>query len=199
MKRCVVFLVLGAFLFAYNAKAWECEYGTVNAWVKLSDDTQWREAMVDGVTLKIHEPFKVKVQVTTKTECHVDISLYVPGVTKVFEVVEGPSKIGFGEDIGEYDIPANWSKTYEWTVRPTGEWTEGWAPLNTNIQFTTSNIGDYKIIDKTIIHAYISPEEWKESENTNEGSQGSHGTPGFEFVTLSLAIMLYIWRRKKGE
>ena len=194
MKRCVVFLVLGAFLFAYNAKAWECEYGTVNAWVKLSDDTQWREAMVDGVTLKIHEPFKVKVRVTTKTECHVGIELYDPGVTKVFEVVDGPSKNG--EDIDEINRANGWSKTYEWTVRPTGKWTGAYGPLNVFIQFTRPYIGDYEIIDKTIIHAYISSEEWKESEN-KESSHSSHGMPAFEFFAVMAAIAIVAWRRRK--
>ncbi len=197
MKKYVV-LVLGAFLFATNVNAWECEYGEAKAWVKLSNDTQWREAMVDGVTLKVHESFRVKVWVKTKVDVHaLDIELYDPGVTKVFEVVEGPSKNG--EHILKYDVPEGWTKTYEWTVRPTGEWTEGWAPLNLFIQFT-KNMNDYKKIDKTIIHAYISSEEWKESENTNgeESNQGgSHGMPGFEFVALSIAVMLYIWRRRK--
>ena len=197
MKRYIVFLVLGGFLFATNVNAWECEYGEAKAWVKLSNDTQWREALVDGVTLKVHEPFKVKIWVKTKTDVHVAFELYDPGVTKVFEIVKGPSRNA--ESVYINNCAANWTKTYEWTVRPTGEWTEGWAPLNLFIQFT-KNMNDYKKIDKTIIHAYISPKEWKESENTNgeESNQGgSHGMPGFEFVALSIAVMLYIWRRRK--
>ena len=194
-KYIVLFLVLGAFLFATSVNAWECEYGTVNAWVKLSNDTQWREAMVDDVTLKVHEPFKVKVQITTKTKCHVALELYDPGVTKVFEVIEGPSK---NEGvIDNYNCPANWTKTYEWTVRPTGKWTEAYGPWNIRVQFTKT-MESYKVVDKTIIHAYISPEEWNGSSENNQNEDKSHHTMGFEFVTLSLVIMLYIWRKRNG-
>ena len=198
MKRYVMFLVLGVFLLSTieYAKAWECEYGEAKAWVKLNNDTQWREAMVDGVTLKVHEPFKVKVWIKTKTECYADIELYDPGITKVFEVVEGPSKNG--EMIYNNNCPANWTKTYEWIVRPTGEWTGAYGPLNIFVQFTIPNVGDYKKIDKTIIHAYISPEEWNGSSENNQNEDKSHHTMGFEFVTLSLAITLYIWRKRNG-
>ncbi|MCD6572984.1 MAG: sarcinarray family MAST domain-containing protein [Thermoplasmata archaeon] len=198
MKKYIVFLVLGAFLFATSVNAWECEYGTVNAWVKLSNDASWREAMVDGVTLKVHEPFKVKVEITTKTKCYADASLYVPGYIKVFETINGPSKIGYGEDISWHSNYSGLIKTYEWTVRPTGKWTDGWAPLNILIQFTQDPTGYTNKIDKTIIHAYIFPEEWNGSNENNQNEDKSHHTMGFEFVTLSLAIMLYIWRKRNG-
>jgi len=164
----------------------------------LSNEPQWREALVDGVTLKVHEPFKVKVWVKTKVDVHVlDMGLYDPGVTKVFEVVEGPSKNG--EHILKYDVPEGWTKTYEWTVRTTGKWTEGLTTWNICITFMKTQ-DDYKGIDKTIIHAYISPNEWKEEnggKNNNQNEESSH-TPGFEFVALSIAVMLYIWRKRNG-
>ena len=58
---------------------------------------------------------------------------------------------------------------------------------------------DGEKIDKTIIHAYISPEEWKEENRggNNNQNEESHHMPGFEFVALSIAVMLYIWRRRK--
>jgi len=196
MKKYVILFLVGIFLFAYNAKAWECKYGEAKAWVKLSNDTEWREAMVDGVTLKVHEPFKVKVWVKTKADIYVvGIGLSSPGVTKVFEKLDGPSLIG--DEILKYDVPANWTKTYEWTVRPTGKWTEGWAPLNFGVVFMKTQ-DDYKNIGKTVIHAYISPEEWNGSSENNQNEDKSHHTMGFEFVTLSLVIMLYIWRKRNG-
>ncbi len=193
MKKYVILFMMGVFLFAMHVRAWECEYGTVNAWVKLSNDTQWREAMVDDVTLKVHEPFKVKVQITTKMKCHVSFELYDPGVTKVFEVVNGASKNG--EDVDENNCPANWTKTYEWTVRPTGKWTEGWAPLNFFIQFTDPNTGYNEKIDKTIIHAYISPEEW-EGEGNEENNNGGH-VPAFEIWGIAAALAMVICLRKR--
>ncbi len=208
LSHLVLFTIFLLAFFVYPLYAWECDYGTVKAWVKLPNETEWREAIVRGVTLKVHEPFKVKVQVATKTKCHVDIELYDPGVTKVFEVVEGPSRNG--EMIYNTNVPANWSKTYEWTVRPTGEWTEGWAPWNVEVFFMRTQ-DDGKKIDRTIIHAYISPEEWKgESEEIKENNQSDVNSPSQNeengrlgisilvviIVVILLLIVLVIWKFK---
>ena len=198
LSHLVLFTIFLLAFFVYPLHAWECDYGEAKAWVKLPNETEWREAIVRGVTLKVHEPFKVKVQVATKTKCYIDVSLYIPGYTKVFEIIKGPSKIGYGEDISWHSNYSGLIKTYEWTVRPTGKWTGGWAPLNILIQFTQDPTGYTNKIDKTIIHAYISPEEWNGSSENNQNEDKSHHTMGFEFVTLSLAITLYIWRKRNG-
>ena len=183
-------IILGFILFFLPLTyAWECEYGTAKAWVKLPGDTEWREALVDGVTLKVHEPFKVKVEVRTKTDMHIlDLGIYDPGVTKVFEVVEGPSKNG--GHILKYDVPANWTRTYEWTVRPTGKWTEAYGPLNFGVTFMKSQ-DDYRVIDKTIIHAYISPKEWK--GETSESEKSSKPSTPSSKKTEGGEINLWIW------
>jgi len=169
MKKIIIWLVVvfAAIVMLPTSQAWECEYGEVNAWVKLQGDTEWREATVEGVTLKVHEPFKVKLEVTTKVKVHVGLTLYDPGITKVYEVIEGPSKND--EVIDNYNCPVGWTKTYEWTVRPTGEFKEGTAPWNVFVQFTKT-MSDYDTIDKTILHAYISPSEWQGSDGGDEGN-----------------------------
>ena len=201
MKIFYLFLVFGL-LISTLSYAWECDYGEAKAWIKLPNETEWREAIVRGVTLKVHEPFKVKVWIKTKVDVYVvGIGLSSPGVTKVFEKLSGPSLIG--DEILKYDVPANWSKTYEWTVRPTGKWTEGWAPLNFGVVFMKTQ-DDYKNIGKTVIHAYISPEEWKENEkekgseeNVNKNEQigneeGNLTASGSRGSNLVLWIVLFI-------
>lgn len=194
MKKVV--LVVGCVIFFIPfSYAWECEYGEAKAWIKLYGSEEWLETPVKNVLLRTYEPFEVKVEVKTKTECDVVLWLTEPGITKAYEVVSGERKIGTA--IINYNCPSNWSKTYRWVVRPSGNWTEGYAPLNIFVQFTKSK--NYQQIDrtieKTLILAYISPEEWKGSENGNDG--GGNNIPGFEITSLLLSFCLIIWKRKK--
>lgn len=193
MKKIMIWLIVAfaAMGTSQMAQAWECEYGKVHAWVKLQGDTEWREAMVDGITLKVHEPFQVKVEITTRIQTDVYFKLYDPGVTKVYETTEGPSKNE--ESICNYECPPGWTKTYEWTVRPTGDFKEGTAPWNIRVQFSR-NYDDYLILDKTILHAYISPSEWQGSDGDDGGNGGGGGIPGFDGTALlsSLIIMIVL-------
>jgi len=135
MKKIWIWFVIGFVIINtfQVSQAWECEYGEVKAWVKLQGDKDWREAPVEGITLKVHEPFYVKVEVKTKTTCHVSINLLEIG-SPAFEVIEGNSKMG--EMIREDDRPENWVEIYKWAICPNGKWTNGTAPLNIFTQFT---------------------------------------------------------------
>ena len=44
------------------------------------------------VQLKIGEPVEIKVEVISKINGHVSLKLKEPGVTKAFNVLNGPSK-----------------------------------------------------------------------------------------------------------
>ena len=196
MKKIIIWLVVAFVAMEASpvTQAWECAYGTVNGWVKLEGDTEWREAPVEGVTLKVHEPFKVKLEVTTKTDCTVDMEIFDPGVTKVYEVIEGPSKNG--EHILIYDCPDGWTKTYEWTIRPTGEFTEGMAPWKGEVEFITGIVDDCTA-GGTFLYAYISPSEWQGSDggagdNGGTGDDGGGGIPGFESALLLISFLLFI-------
>jgi len=191
----VFFALLG---ITQGTSAWECDYGEVKAWVKFQGDNEWREAPVEDVTLKVHEPFEVKIEVTTKKMCHFDLNLYEPGVTPAYEVINGPSTMG--NDVHKSNAPLGWNKIYEWTIKTTGSWTGGNAPLNFYSQFT--EIEDWETnpgesIEKTILLAYISSEEWK-GNNENEGGSGG-GIPGFEMVTITFGIFLYFLMYKRGK
>jgi len=182
--------------------AGECEYGMVQAWARTLDENgmwgEWQNATVH-TTLKIHEPFQVKVKVISKVDCkHLYISLERAGNIASYEVIEGPSKVM--DYVRNHDVPAGWSKTYEWTVCPTGNWTDGIAALNVGAYFyKVYKIGDYyngdeKTVDFTIIAAYISPKEWQGSM-----ANGGNFTPGFgdtAAITSFVFAILFIskWR-----
>ncbi|RLF62716.1 MAG: hypothetical protein DRN31_03730 [Thermoplasmata archaeon] len=203
----VIFLSLVCMLFMIDiipiSDAGECEYGTVQAWARTLDENgewgEWQNATVHA-KLKVHEPFQVKVRVTSKVDCkHLYVSLERAGNTASYEVVEGPSKIM--DYVRNHDVPAGWSKTYEWTVRPTGNWTDGIAALNIGAYFykvyKTGGYydGDEKIVDFTVIAAYISSKEWHGSMANEKNSTPAFGDAAA--ITSFALIILFIskWRR----
>lgn len=192
IKKTTVYLwfIIVGLLFPPISYAWECRHGEAYAWVKLAGDSEWREAVVRNVTLKVNEPFEVKVTVKTKTKCHVDVELWEPGYTEAYSIVGGK------KEYGSYDCPPNWTKTYIWKVKPNGNWTGGYAPLNLFVQFTPS-MSDLETIEKTIIYAYISSEKWEGNGNEGDGGKESHGgIPGFELSLLILAFLVMLRYRK---
>ncbi len=203
-------MYLGAILLvviaiASSVEAGECEYGKVEAWARTLNEHgewgEWRNATVHE-TLKVHEPFQVKVKVTTKVNCElVDLSLERMGTIKAYEVIDGPSEIM--EWIYNENCSKGWSKEYQWTVRPTGNWTDGMAALNIRGAFYKNG---YKFVDFTIIAAYIESEEWEDNINDggeNNGGSGGGGMPGFGGLLtitgiLSAGMIVNIFRRNSG-
>ncbi len=195
--------------------AGECKYGKVEAWARtLNDDGdwgEWRNATVHE-TLKTHEPFQTKVNITTNLDCqHVYLWLSRVGSTHAYEVKEGESTIM--EPLRNHDCNSNWSKEYIWTIKPTGNWTEGTAALNVEGQFHA--FGKDKFIDFTVIAAYIEPQEWQggngdasdndtgDNGNATDSGNGGVGLPGFEGLTGMAAILIALAvlqiRRKRWQ
>jgi len=179
------------------ADADECEYGKVEAWARTDEDGEWGEWQNATVhqRLRIHEPFQVRIEVTSKVAGSVSLKLTRAGATVAYEVVDGAAPIE--EWIDNFDVPAKWSETFTWKIRPTGNWTEGTAALNIEGQFHTSE--DNKFVDFTIIAAYIEPQEWQggnrndddtgDNGNTTDSGNGGAGLPGFEGL-MGVAAML---------
>ncbi|MBN2065771.1 MAG: sarcinarray family MAST domain-containing protein [Candidatus Thermoplasmatota archaeon] len=194
----LVMLLICLFLSTVNAA--ENDFGIVHAWIKF-EDGEWQTAGIDGVTLKVHEPFKLKVTVDAKVECDVYVVIGGPGNTKTYETVEGPSKCGTAqipEYVEDLDCPVGWNRTFEWTVCPTGNWTQGTAPLNLHVFFIT--MGEDKKIALGLINAYISPEIWEGTVhgiNGDSDSTTSQNTPGFEGVFLSALFAVMVMLKRK--
>jgi len=171
----------------------ENEYGIGKAWLN------GKNATVNGIQLKIGEPFEVKVELLSKIKGDVSFKLYEPGVTKAFKVLIGPSEIEKRIDI--MNIESGWLKTYSWTIAPNGEWKGGNAPLNVIIQFNKGMIN--KQIDFTIANPYILDEQYSGAVPTPETTASPVGTQAKATPFLSVIFMVgalllvWIWRREK--
>ena len=182
-----------------NCKAAENEFGIVYAW---SND---EPATVEGMVLKINEPFTVKATIESKIDGNIYVQLYEPGVTNAFEVVEGPSEID--ECIDNMKIESGWKTTYVWKLKPNGDWTNGNAPINLFVQFNKA-YDDVRIIDFTIANPQILDEKYSgfnifptrtttDPSSTNQSS--SQGSPGFGVVSALLGILLaVVYRARKA-
>lgn len=154
MNKNIVRIVLIASILLIsisNCTAAENEFGIVYAW---SND---EPATVEGMILKINEPFTVKVTIESKIDGDICLRLYEPGVTNAYEVVEGPSEID--EFIKNLNIESGWKTTYIWKLKPNGDWTNGNAPINLFVQFNKAH-DDVRMIQFTIANPHILDEQY---------------------------------------
>ena len=171
----------------------ENEYGIVGAWFN------GRNATVNDVQLKIGESAEVKVEVISKIKGDASLMLREPGVTKAFDVLDGPSKEE--EWLTNMNIESGWSKTYTWTVVPNGAWKGGKAPLNIVVQFN-KGMTDKKI-QFTIANPYILDEQYTGAATTTTPAPeitgtGSSAKPApFPSVMFTLATLLAISRFRR--
>jgi MAST domain-containing protein len=156
-------------------------------------------------TLKIEEPFKVKINLTVYQKSDVYVSLSCMEKNS-FKIIKGPTS-----RIEEYSKPdileANSSKEYEWTVEPTEKWRGGSLPLD--IYYTILAHGESEPLVNsgfTVAYCTISNEHYEgetptseqpESENqptpvqpASENSSSPASAPAFGLVTTIMALML---------
>ncbi|MCD4808596.1 MAG: sarcinarray family MAST domain-containing protein [Methanosarcinales archaeon] len=172
----------------------ENEYGIVNAWYN------GQEATVRNVQLKIGEPVEIKVEVMSKIDGHVNVELESPLKTKSYEVVSGPSLID--ESIDNLFIKSGWNETYIWIIKPTGDWTNGNAPINLFVQFTKA-YDEYEHVEFTIANPYILDEQYSGPAPTRTATDPSstdqppsQGSPGFGVAGALLGIALVVMARR---
>ena len=186
------FLFLMSFILIFQTAAGaENEYGIVKAWFN------GQNATANGVELKIGETADIKVDVISKISGDVIIQLYEPGVTKAFEVIDGPSMIE--KRIDNMNIQSGWSKTYTWKIAPNGAWKGGNAPINIFVQFY-KGMNDKKV-DFTIANPYILDEQYSGAP-TPETTASPTGTPAKATPSLpvifTVSVLLLAWRLKKS-
>ena len=179
-----------------NCTAAENEFGIVYAW---SDD---EPATVEGMILKINEPFTVKVTIESKIDGDICLRLYEPGVTNAYEVVEGPSEID--EWIDNMNIESGWKTTYVWKLKPNGDWTNGNAPINLFVQFNKA-YDDVRFIDFTIANSHILDEQYSgfniipartAADPSSTDQPPSQGSSGFGVAGAVLGIALAVMARR---
>ena len=198
MKSIVYFSIfLTVLLLNFQmADAAENEYGTVRAWFN------GENATVTGIELKVGEPVEINLEVSSKIDGHVGIILTETGVTKAFEISNGPSKED--ETIKNLNIEKGWSKTFSWTLKPNGAWKNGNAPINVVVQFYNTKKDNSKTIQFTIANPYILDEQYSGAVPTPEKTASPAGTQVKEspfipvIFTISVLILAWCWRREKS-
>ncbi|CAG1006164.1 hypothetical protein METP2_03729 [Methanosarcinales archaeon] len=194
MKIAYLFILVLLLNFQIAAAA-ENEYGTVKAWFN------GENATVGYVELKVGELAEVKVEVVSKINGHVFVELTEPGVTKAFDV-SGPSKQD--ESIDNYDITTGWSKTYTWTITPSGAWKNGNAPINIFVSFYNIEKDFQKPIQFTIANPYILDEQYTGAAATTPAPEitgtdvPAKATP-FLPVIFTIGALLLVWRLGKRK
>ncbi len=197
MKTKIIVILLILLLHLETAVAAENDYGIVKAWF------DGKNATVEGIQMKIGEPVEVKVEVISKINGDVSLKLKEPGVTKAFNVLNGPSKTN---EWIESKIESNWSRVYTWMIAPNGAWKNGNAPINIFVQFNKGM--DNKIVQFTIANPYILDEQYSGAAPTTAPSPQPTGTGSAAptkqapfvpaVVALSALILAWRWRREKS-
>ena len=193
MNNNIVRIVLIASFFLIsisNCTAAENEFGIVYAWFNEEPAT------VEGMILKINEPFTVKATIESMIDGNIYVLLSEPGVTTAYEVIEGPSKMD--EYIDNMKIESGWKTTYVWKLKPNGDWTNGNAPINLFVQFNKAH-DDVRKIRFTIANPYILDEHYSgpaptrtTTDPSSTNQPPSQGSPGFGVAGALLGILLAV-------
>ena len=169
----------------------EKEYGSINAWFN------GKEATVENIQLKINEPAEIKVEIISNIDGNIHFELTNPLVTESYKVIDGPSLID--ERIDVFNVEPKWTNTYIWMVEPTGDWTNGNAPINIFVQFH-KGINEDETVEFTIANPHILDEHYSGPTRTDAPSSTdqppSQGSPGFGAACALLGIALVVMARR---
>ncbi|MDY0130915.1 MAG: sarcinarray family MAST domain-containing protein [Methanosarcina vacuolata] len=200
-----IFILGMVLLLLTNIVSAGSQYGTI--------DVYYNDQLLPGKevvkpTLKIGEPFKVKIDLTLNQTSILFVKICSLRVGTPYEVITGPSE--FDKKLYfESLYPGTY--TYEWTLKPTGEWESGTMPVN--IWYQIHNVGEDEPLvqgEFTVAYPYISNEHYKgktltseqtETENqptskkpASENSPSSASVPAFNLVTAISALVLVFLR-----
>ena len=196
----VVLLIIAMFT---NIAVAESQYGKINVYY---NDKHLPGTEVAKPTLKIGEPFSVAAEMTMYQDCKVYIELSDLGTnlgSDYFVFIDGPS------DLGEsYDKIFTKNETYvfEWTLKPTDEWSGGAMPINFHYEIFVK--GEYDPLvnsEFTIAVPYITTEYYEGDTTpttttylespTSTDDPTTPSTPAFTFLVAVLAIVVAARKR----
>lgn len=191
-------LVIGTiFILLTNIASASSPYGSIDVYY---NDMLLPGKEVAKPTLQIGEPFKVKVDLKLNQTSILFIKVCSLRVGTPYEVIKGPSefdkKLYFESlDPGIY--------TFEWTLKPTGEWESGTMPVNIWYQIHNVDEDDPLVQGEfTVAYPYISNEYYDGEIPTSEDHPVSEteppstaaSTPAFSLVTAISALVLVFLR-----
>ena len=154
-------------------------------------------------TLKIGEPFKVRVDLTVYERYYISTMISEIGKDN-FIIIDGPTK-RTNAYCGKI-IEKNSTETFEWTVAPTKNWAGGSLPIDFVYQIDELGVDGKTLVNSgfTIAYPYISNEyydgetpisEQSESQPAQEQPASKNSTPtasspAFSLLTAILALAL---------
>ncbi|RXA21685.1 sarcinarray family MAST domain-containing protein [Methanosarcina sp. MSH10X1] len=156
-------------------------------------------------SLRVNEPFNVKVNVAVYQECRVSGKLTTLG-EDYFKVINGTSKI---DQYSRVILKANGSHMFEWTVIPTDKWAGGSIPINFHYSIVEKGNpepvvnSEFTVAYCTISNEYYEGEtpasENSESQPTpeqpaSENSAPAASAPAFSLLTAIVALALAFFR-----
>jgi len=203
-----VFFCLIIFLFLMNAASAKSEYGSIDVYYnnKLLDNSE-----IAKPTLKIGEPFTVKINLTVFQKSDVYVSLSCLQKDS-FKIIKGPT-LEMEEYSGVSILEQNSFKEYEWVLKPTDRWKEGSLPLD--LYYAILAHGETEpLINSgfTIICPYISKEHYEEKTPESEKQQNTDvkapeekdyqsktvSSPDFTSVSsIFISLLVFALARKK--
>lgn len=191
-----------------NAASAKSEYGSIDVYYnnKLLDNSE-----IAKPTLKIGEPFTVKINLTVFQKSDVYVSLSCLQKDS-FKIIKGPT-LEMEEYSGVSILEQNSFKEYEWVLKPTDRWKEGFLPLD--LYYAILAHGETEPLINggfTIICPYISKEHYEEKNLESEKQEvteletpaeiksppASVSTPAFTFIgSIFTAALVFALARKK--
>ena len=153
-------------------------------------------------TLKIGEPFTVKVEMTLNQPSILFIRVDSLG-DNMYEVIEGPSEFRRSK---YFKLIDEGTHTFEWTLKPTDEWAGGTMPVNFGYQINLPG-EDEPVVNSefSIAVPYITTEQYEGDTTpitttdpespTSTDDPTTPSTPAFTLFASALAIALVAVRR----
>ena len=152
-------------------------------------------------TLKIGEPFTVKIEMTLNQPSMLGFKLGSLG-DNMYEVIEGPSEF---KRTKVFKLIDEGTHTFEWTLKPTDEWAGGTMPVNFWYQINLAG-EDNSVVNSefTIAVPYITT-EYYEGDSTSTTTTDSDSptstddpttpsTPAFTLLATALALTIAVRR-----
>jgi len=101
-----------------------------------------QEATVEGVTLKVDEPFTIDLNITPDSDSIVSVILMEPGNDRSYKSLGGNVTYDFS------DVRCRSGETchFQWLLAANGDWTDGNAPVNIYYQLNDAKKGDLMFI-----------------------------------------------------
>jgi MAST domain-containing protein len=173
-------IIIGIFCIALltNNTYADSPYGKIDVYY---NDNLLPGAEVAKPTLKIGEPFNLKVNMTVYKEYKVSGKLTELG-EGYFKVIDGPSKM---DKYSSTILKANESHMFEWTVIPTDKWAGGSLPINFHYSIVEKGNPEPVVNSEfTIAYCTISNEYYKGETPTSKQpvseDQPTKGQPASE-------------------